>query len=129
MTTSEERRKVLRMVHDGKISAEEGLKLLEALGEVRPRSEARPTVPTAPTPGARWFRVRVTDTSTGRVRVNLRLPITVVSAGFKLGARFSPEVEGLDMNVLMESIRSGETGRIVDVLDNEDGEHVEVFLE
>ena len=73
--------------------------------------------------------MRVTDTNTGRVRVNVRLPINVVSAGMKMGARFSPEVQGLDMDQLMSFIRSGETGQIVDVYDDEDGEHVEVFVE
>ena len=132
MATSEERLKVLHMIQEGKVSAEEGLKLLESLGESKAKGAARaalPEKPALPSQGARWFRVRVTDTNTGRVRVNIRLPITVVTTGFKLGARFSPEVEGLDMTTLMDSIRAGETGQIVDVFDEQDGEHVEVFLE
>jgi hypothetical protein len=132
MATSEERIKVLRMIQEGKVTASEGLKLLEALEEGKKNPQGRSAVPEKAIvqgPGARWFRVRVTDTNTGRVRVNIRLPITVVTTGFKLGARFSPEVEGLDMTMLMDSIRSGETGQIVDVYDEQDGEHVEVFLE
>jgi hypothetical protein len=134
MATSEERLKVLRLVNEGKLTAEEGLKLLEALSEAKPKPSARPAPaepPSAPGlgQGARWFRVRVTDLNTGRVRVNIRLPITLVTTGFKIGARFSPEVEGLDMKALMDSIRSGETGQIIDVYDDKDGEHVEVFLE
>lgn len=133
MATSEERLKVLRMIADNKITAEEGMKLLDALGENKSKpAPARPVTPEKPPvqgPGARWFRVRVTDTNTGRVRVNIRLPITVVTTGFKLGARFSPEIDGLDMKTLMESIRSGETGQIMDIYDKQDGERVEVFLE
>ena len=132
MATSEERIKILRMIHEGKVTAEEGLKLLEALREVKSKTTERLPAfekPTSPAPGARWFRVRVTDTHTGRVRVNIRLPITVVTTGFKLGARFSPEVEGLDMTMLMDSIRAGETGKIVDMIDDQAGEQVEVFLE
>ena len=131
MATVEERMKVLHMIKEGKLSAEEGMKLLNALGEVKNKPPVRPAAQPSPAPaqGARWFRVRVTDTNTGRVRVNIRMPITVVTTGFKLGARFSPEVEGLDMKTLMDSIRAGETGQIVDVYDDEDGEHVEVFLE
>ena len=132
MATSEERLKVLHMIQEGKISAAEGMKLLESLSQQKSSATQQPSTPPRPIfsgRGARWFRVRVTDTETGRVRVNIRLPITVVTAGFKLGARFSPEVEGLDMNGLMDSIRTGETGQIVDVYDENDGEHVEVFLE
>jgi hypothetical protein len=61
--------------------------------------------------------------------VNVRLPVSVINAGVKMGARFSPQVEGLDMHELMQYIRSGMIGKIVDVYDDEDGEHVEVFLE
>lgn len=129
MATSEERIKVLRMIQDGKITASEGARLLAALTEIKSSVPPRPAAPPPPGPGARWFRVRVTDTNSGRVRVNIRLPIAVVTTGLKLGARFSPEVEGLDMELLSESIRSGETGQIVDVYDAHDGEHVEVFLE
>jgi hypothetical protein len=77
----------------------------------------------------RWLRVRVTDTDTGRPRVNVRLPISMVSVGLKMGSRFAPQVEGLDADQLMSVIESGELGQIVDVYDEEDGEHVEVFLE
>jgi hypothetical protein len=132
MATSEERLKVLHMIQEGKISAAEGMKLLDALGQSKNSTAPRPPAPPRPVfsgHGARWFRVRVTDMGTGRVRVNIRLPITVVTAGVKLGARFSPEVEGLDMNALMDSIRAGEMGQIVDVYDENEGEHVEVFLE
>jgi hypothetical protein len=73
--------------------------------------------------------VCVTDTNTGKARVNVRLPVTLVSAGMKMGARFSPEVQGLDMDQLIQSIQAGETGRIVDAHDENDGERVEVFLE
>jgi hypothetical protein len=46
-----------------------------------------------------------------------------------MGARFSPEVEGLDMDQLMSLINAGVTGQVLDVMDEQDGERVEVFLE
>lgn len=132
MPSSEERLKILKMIQEGKITAEEGIQLIEALDE-------RPTIPEPPSepaatggsrgPGGKWLRVVVTDTNTGKVRVNVRLPIAVVGAGLKMGAKFSPEVEGLDVGQLMTYIRSGETGKIVDVFDDQDGEHVEVYIE
>ena len=71
----------------------------------------------------------VTDTDTNKSRVNVRLPIGMVRAGIKMGMRFAPEVEGLDMDMLSEFLRSGEVGKVVDVYDDQDGEHVEVFIE
>nr|QCO92850.1 hypothetical protein [uncultured bacterium] len=130
MPTSEERLRVLQLIQDGKISAEEGIRLLESLDSATQAAAGKPAG-TTPTPGrgARWFRVQVTDTHTGKTRVNVRLPVNVLSAGMKMGARFSPEVEGLDMNQLMELIQAGATGQVLDVVDELDGEHVEVFLE
>jgi len=123
MSSSEERLKILKMVQDGKISAEEGFQLIEAL------EDSSSLVQPAARGAGRWLRVRVTDTNTGKVRVNVRLPLTVVSAGLKMGAKFSPEVEGLDVEQLMGFVKSGETGQVVDVFDDQDGEHVEVFIE
>ena len=136
MATSEERMKILKMVQDGKITAAQAAELLKALenrttppgGSGAPGQAVPPGQQAAPTRG-RWFRVRITDTDTGKTRVNVRMPLSVVTAGMKMGMRFSPEVEGMDITQLAELIQSGETGQIVDVFDEEDGEHVEVFVE
>lgn len=130
MATSEERLRVLQLIQDGKLSAEEGIRLLESLDTAAQTAAGKPAgTPVASARGARWFRVRVTDTDTGKTRVNVRLPVNVLSAGMKMGARFSPEVEGLDMDQLMGLIQAGATGQVLDVVDEQDGEHVEVFLE
>ena len=127
MATVEERMKILTMIQDGTISAEEGMRLLETIEEPQKRtaSQNRPTTAGS----SRFVRIQVTDTDSGKTRVNVRLPISVVSAGLKMGARFSPEVEGLDMSELMGYIRTGETGKVIDIFDDEDGERVEVYVE
>ncbi len=134
MANSEERMKILQLLQEGKISADQAARLLEAL-ENAPRGAPKnvpPPVPPVPptTPGGgRWLRVRVTDTDSGKTRVNIRLPLNLVSSGIRMGMRFAPEVDGLDVNELMSFVQSGEIGQIVDVYDEEDGEHVEVFIE
>ncbi|MEN6434914.1 MAG: hypothetical protein ABFD14_07580 [Anaerolineaceae bacterium] len=130
MPSSEERMQVLKMIQQGTISAEQGLQLLTALEE-KPKgaTSSQKQEATFPGRGGRWFRMRVTEMSTGKTRVNIRMPISVLSAGMKMGARLSPEIEGMDIEKLISIVRSGETGQIVDVFDQEDGEHVEVFIE
>lgn len=130
MATNEERLKILTMLQDGIINAEEAAQLLEALGDDRSRRTATDFTPPPP-PGrpGRWLRVRVTDVDSGKTRVNVRLPVGLISSGLKFGMRFAPEVEGLNPDALIEAIQSGELGQIVDVYDEEDGEHVEVFIE
>ncbi|HSM23784.1 MAG TPA: hypothetical protein VK856_02875 [Anaerolineaceae bacterium] len=133
MTSPEERIKILSMLQDGVINADQAAKLLEALGSTGSESKSPPTPPSVERPGGgrsgKFFRVRVTDTDTGKTRVNVRLPVGLVGAGLKMGMKFSPEIEGIDPNIINEFLESGEIGQIVDVFDEEDGEHVEVFIE
>lgn len=130
MTSVEERMKILKMIEEGKISAGEGAKLLAVLAGDR-SSSLDPAVPGKPgRPGApRTLRIRVTDTATGRSKASVQIPLALVDAGMKIGAHFAPEVEGVDMSNVMDAMRSGVTGKIIDVMDDEDGEHVEIYIE
>ena len=126
MASSEERMKILKMIEEGKLSAEEGTKLLATLTEKRgPTSPHAPGMPGAP----RWLRIRVTDVRSGRSKASVQIPLALVDAGMKIGAHFAPEVEGVDMANVMEALRAGMTGKIIDVTDDEDGEHVEIYVE
>jgi hypothetical protein len=49
--------------------------------------------------------------------------------GVQIGAQFAPEVGDLDIKQISEMLQSGVEGKIVDVIDEEDGEHVEIFIE
>jgi hypothetical protein len=126
MATTEERLKILKMVEEGKISAEDGAKLLAALAETR----KAPSPPAAGPGGeARWFRVRVTDLATGKTKVNVNIPMGLVNVGIKMGARFAPGLEGDHMEAIAEALKSGAMGKIVEATDEEDGERVEIFVE
>jgi len=59
----------------------------------------------------------------------VQIPIALIDAGMKIGAHFAPEIDGVDMSQLMEALRTGMTGKIIDVTDDEDGEHVEIYVE
>ncbi len=126
MPTSEERMRILQMVADGTISAEDGVSLLEAL-----RANDNKLANAYPQKSQpRWFRVRVTDLATGRDKVNINIPIGLVSAGFKMGARFvGDDIEGVDFEELAAAVQSGQTGKILEVEDMEDNERVEIFVE
>lgn len=135
MATTEERLRVLKMVQDGKLSADQAAELLNALDSPTQTSQRAAAAEdmsqrfSVGGRGGRWFRVRVTDTNSGKTRVNIRMPLSVVNAGLKMGMKFAPEVDGLNPQQLSELINNGELGQIVDVYDDEDGEHVEVFIE
>lgn len=74
--------------------------------------------------------VRVTDSKTGKSKANVHVPLSLVNMGLKMGAKFAPDaMGGLDMDEIIAAARAGEAGKIVDVEDEEKGEHVEVFVE
>jgi hypothetical protein len=124
MTLKEERMQILKMIEDGTITADEGAKLLVALEEGATRN-----VQTTPGGQARWMRIRVTDLNTGRTKVNVNLPMGLVNLGVKMGARFAPEMEEIDLEEVIQAIQDGAQGKIVEVEDEEDNERVQIYIE
>jgi hypothetical protein len=124
MASTEERLQILKMIEEGKISAGEGADLLRALERDSGGGE-----PLKGRSAPRWFRVRITDINSGRTKVNVNIPLGLVNVGLKMGARFVPEAEGLESQELLDAIRSGRQGKVVDYTNKEDGERVEVFVE
>lgn len=124
MATNEERLKILKMIDEGKITAEEGAKLLNALSESR-KTVRKPPATRAPG-AARWLRVRVTDMVTGRPKATVNLPLGLLDAGLNIASQYAPDIA---FDQLVEAINEGAEGKIIDVIDEEDGEHVEIFIE
>ena len=83
---SDERRKVLEMLNDGKVDVDEAERLLSALGEVEPE-EGKPVAKGTPK------YLRVTVNSAKGDNVNVRVPMQLVRAGMKFSAfmNFIPE--------------------------------------
>jgi len=123
MTTAEERMRILQMIQEGKVTAEEGARLLQALG-----SSTRNTPP-PPARDPRLLRVRITDVNSGKTKVNVNIPMSLVNVGIKLGARFTPSHADVNYDEIMDAIKSGASGKLVDIEDNESGEHVEIWVE
>lgn len=124
MATSEERMRILKMIADKQITAEEGARLLEAL-----RAASSESQPRAEAPKARWLRIRVTDRGTGRAKLNVSIPASLVDVGLKMGARFAPEMAGMDTSAIQQALKEGIQGRILEVDDEADNERVEIFME
>ena len=124
MATPDERTKILAMLEEGKITAEEAARLLKALS--KGKSESRSV---ATSGESKWMRIRVRDTASGKTSVNVNVPLSLVNVGLKLGAQFVPDIDGVDLDEIDEALKSGLTGKIVDVYDEEEGEHVEIYIE
>ncbi|MEJ2757358.1 MAG: hypothetical protein P8046_02650 [Anaerolineales bacterium] len=124
MATSEERMKILQMIQEGKITAEDGAKLLAAISEA-PKRRSRII---SRSKESRFMRVRVTDVTSGKTKVSVNLPLGLVDAGLNIASNFIPDM-GIDAaEEISAAINEGLTGKIVDVMD-EDGEHIEIYIE
>jgi hypothetical protein len=104
----EERMKILEMIESGKISADEGASLLGTFKARKSKKVAHLNPDREP----RWF-----------------IPFGLMDWGLKFGAQFAPEVSDVDLSELRDVLHSGLDGMIIDVVDEEDGEHVEIFVE
>lgn len=121
-----ERLQILKMLQDNKISADEASRLLTALDE--------PPIMSTTAGGAKWIRVRVLDLVTGKAKVNVNLPIALVDVALNIGMKFIPEdamgqVNGVDIRQLMDAIKQGASGKLVEVEEEDEGVRVEVIVE
>ena len=112
------------MVESGAITAEEGARLLAELEAAPPAVS-----PVESSDKARWMRVCVSDLATGRPKVGVRLPASLVDVGLRMGAQFLPGASGAQVAELLKAVAEGKVGKIADVEDQEGGERVEIFVE
>jgi hypothetical protein len=133
---SEERLEILRLVENQTISAEEAGRLLEALDRSDRSSQAAqrttpivmspPGPPDPPAPRGGSVRIRITDLSSGKAKINLVLPYRLVDSGVKLAKRLAPE-HMLDSREIRRSIEDGYWGPLLDITD--DDKRVEIIVE
>jgi hypothetical protein len=116
---NEERMRILKMLEEKKITAEQAEKLLESLGE--------------PASGSgKFLKVKVWDMNRDKLKVNVTIPLSLV----KWGMRFVPEsaqvkmrAKNIDLEAVTQAIDKDLSGKIVEVDDEDEGEHVEVYIE
>jgi DUF4097 and DUF4098 domain-containing protein YvlB len=125
-----EKLKILKMIEEKKITAEEAAKLLDALGG----ETGRPEEPRAKQTGtsARQLKLKVSDIDTGRAKVNLCIPVGIAHILKSLipAQELSRlEQQGIDLNSILQAINSDTIGKIFDVEDEEHHNHVEISIE
>jgi len=122
---------VLRLVADGKLSAEEAAPIIEALGRRGPPPPPEP--PSAfPFAGAgsgkgpgRGRRIRIQVNERGRKVVDVRIPLAFAA----MAARMVPGIPERYAELIKEAVESDTVGPIVDVSEDEDGDSVLISIE
>lgn len=78
----------------------------------------------------RWLKIRVSELSSGRNKVNISLPMGFVGFGLGIARRFGANFDDeYKIDEMWSAIKQGERGMLVDVEDEEDNEHVQIFLD
>src|SRR5579885_1899247 len=122
--STEERSRILRMVAEGKITAEEAADLLEAIELPResPRAPTPPAPPNAMMPTSnRSLVIQVFEKDTSRV--NVRIPLSLARAAGKFIPRQAQEyLNDFDINLkdILESVGNPAIiGNLVEVRDDD----------
>ncbi|GAU76175.1 hypothetical protein [Fusibacter sp. 3D3] len=114
---SEDRLQILKMIENGTISAEDGLKLLDAVSEKK--EDKKTTEP------IKWVRVIVTNDEAEK-SVDIKLPAKLFKI---LGSKIIKHVDtDIDMEAILEMIQSGQVGEVMNII-ADDGHVVSVSLE
>ncbi|MBI3402281.1 MAG: hypothetical protein HY048_12745 [Acidobacteria bacterium] len=88
-TNTDDTRRILDMLAQGKITVDEADRLLKALGAAPPPADTPVSDSQPDRPPARWLRVNVHKPANDHRKekdVNIRVPIAVVKGGMRLGA-------------------------------------------
>ena len=130
----EDKKRILKMVEEGKITAEEAINLLEVLNPSEKCDTAKAEIiedddffdiKNNDQKGKMLF-VRVKSKDGSKVKVNIPLEFIKIMGG--IGSMYSDELEkhNIDIVKLMDAIDNGFVGRIVEVEDGNDKVIVEI---
>jgi hypothetical protein len=125
--TDEPFERVLRLVRDGHLSAEEAGPILDALAN-RPARSTTPAGATSPTGSSdsRGNALRIEVRDKGRTVVNLRVPLALGRAAISR----VPGISDMTSDRVREAIAAGIKGSIVEVTDDDgEGDGVRISIE
>ncbi|MDH4222618.1 MAG: hypothetical protein OEV55_03655 [candidate division Zixibacteria bacterium] len=121
---TEERMKILKMLEDKKINAEEASKLLEALESSEKKDE------TFSTKGRKTLRIKVFENDLTKPKVNINVPLPLV----KFLGKIIPDIaktklnkHGVSFEQILEMVEKEQVGKLVEV--QEGNERVEIYIE
>ena len=129
MTREDERLMILDMLERGKVTSAEADKLLASLkpsGQLL-KPEMVVGEPTEKLRRAHWIRIRVTELSSGKKKFSMTLPLFFMRLGIHFGKHYTGDsLDKSSFEVGKEFFRKPVKGKVVDVSDPEDDEHVEI---
>ena len=129
MALSDERQQVLRMIAEGKITAEEGVQLIDALSGSNENWLNDRSEPGEPFDQEAQVQITVTQADGQGAKVILPLLLARVALPlFDLPQAALLGELGVDMNRVREALRTGEPGDVLDYEDEDSGHRVHIAI-
>jgi hypothetical protein len=121
---------ILRLVSEGRLTAEEAAPIIEALTQQAPPRHPGPASPPGPTtpPGlgqGRGRRIRIQITERGRRVIDVRVPLAFAA----MAARMVPGIPDSYAAMIKQAVETDQVGPIVDLTEDEDGDAVLITIE
>jgi len=123
VTLTDERNRILNMIETGQITAAQAAQLLDALVPEQEQSTERVR--------NRTVRIWMTDIATNSKKMHMTatMPINLISMILHLLTRMVPQLNDGTLQNLIRAIERGNTGRLLDLQDLEEGKRLEIFVE
>jgi len=123
VTLTDERNRILNMIETGQITAAQAAQLLDTLVPEQEQFIERAR--------NRTVRIWMTDIATNskKMHVTATMPINLISMILHLLTRMVPQLNDGTLQHLIRAIERGNTGRLLDLQDLEEGKRLEIFVE
>ena len=123
VTLTDERNRILNMIETGQITAAQAAQLLDALVSEQQQPVERVR--------NRTVRIWMTDIATNSKKMHMTatMPINLISMILHLLTRMVPKLNDGTLQHLIRAIERGNTGRLLDLQDLEEGKRLEIFVE
>ncbi len=122
---SEEKRMILEMLKDGKITVAEAEQLLE---KANPGESIKDTPQIKKPNSKKFLRVRVTEED--KVKANVNIPIALAEVGLNLIPKSKLKVDGKQINMddILKLIEEGTEGELVNIDAEDEGKNYKVNI-
>ena len=128
-TMGDDLKKILQLVEEGTITAQEAERLIGAIRENEEQNKSTEDTGRK----NKFLRIRVLEE--GKSKVNVNIPLSLVDITAKVGTKFIPyddipngeELKDIDWKEILDAIKKGASGKLVDIQDGDDV--VEIYVE
>jgi hypothetical protein len=128
---SSERKKILEMLEEGKITSKEAADLLEAVDDSIENNNEVSTLSSSYS--KKYLKIRVFEAEK-ESKVNLNIPIKLVKFGISFASKLNSKIEGIqisnaEIDIILDAIENEIEGEILSI-DADDGKtQVKIYIE